>query len=425
MRHLGTVGAALALSLITAAGHAQSLADRVAAASEPRVQFTFAARPDVCGNGRSFIQVAGDQWYGSWTEGERRDSCGAGPVRVVLDRAGRDIVSISTFAGPPQPAAAGARDLGRVRASDAADYFLSLAERADGRVSRDAVLPAMLADSTDVGPRLLAIARNRSASRETRRTAIAWLGRPFDTRERAVSSIADVLVQIAKDDDDNQSVRQQALRTLGRLEHGAGTSQLMDLARDARRGWLAREALGALNASGDPRAREYLRDVVRRADQSDDVLAAAVRGVGGEYATGEDVKLIRDSYAKLPGDHSRDAALSAIATFGGADNVRWLLSLARDADQTMQTRRRAIRQAYRAGASLADVIKIYDESTDPQLKEEVLSVLVESGEKQATDKLMQIARSDENLSIRRKAVSVLSRSSDERVKKFLSDLVER
>jgi HEAT repeat protein len=425
MRHAQTLGAALTLSVVGAACQAQSLADRIAAASEPRVQFTYTARPEVCGNGRSFIQVAGDQWFGSWTEGDRRDSCAPGPVRVVLDRAGKDVVSIATFAGPAQPAAAGVRDLGRVRAADAAEYFLSLAERADGRVSRDAVLPAMLADSADVGSRLLAIARNQNAARETRRTAISWLGRPLDARERAVSTVADILVQIARNEDDNQSVRQAAMRTLGRLEHGAGTTQLIELARDTRRGWMAREAFGSLNTSGDPRARQYLRDVVRRAELPDEVMAAALRAVGGEYATGEDVKLIRDSYAKLPGDRSRDAALNAIANFGGGDNVRWLLSLARDADQPIQARRRAVRHAYQGGATVADIIKIYDESTDPQLKEEVLSVLVDSGEKQATDKLMQIARTDENLSIRRKAVSVLSRSSDERVKKFLSDLVER
>ena len=233
MRHVRTFGAAIALWLIASGGQAQSLADRVSAAAEPRVQFTYAARPDVCGNGRSFIQVAGDQWYGSWIEGERRDSCATGPVRVVLDRAGKDVVAIATFAGPEQPAAAGVRDLGLVRSADAANYFLTLAERADGRVSRDAVLPAMLADSVDVGSRLLAIARNQNAARETRRTAISWLGRSLDVRERPVTSIADVLVQIAKDDDDNQSVRQQALRTLGRLEHGAGTAQLMELARVA------------------------------------------------------------------------------------------------------------------------------------------------------------------------------------------------
>src|SRR5207248_2146262 len=144
-----------------------------------------------------------------------------------------------------------------------------------------------------------------------------------------------------------------------------------------------------LPASGDPRARQYLRDVVRKADLPDDVLVAAIRGVGGEYATAEDVRLLRDVYAKLPGDRSREAALSAIGTFGGTDNARWLMALARDANQTTSTRRRAIQHAYNGGAPLADVIKLYDDTTDPQLKDVVMAVLVESGEKQATDKLMQ------------------------------------
>jgi len=88
-------------------------------------------------------------------------------------------------------------------------------------------------------------------------------------------------------------------------------------------------------------------------------------------------------------------------------------------------RRRAIQHAYRGGAPVGEIIKLYDETTDSQLKDAVMSVLVESGEKQATDKLMQIAQKDESSSMRRRAVSVLSRSSDERVKKFLSELVDR
>ena len=426
MRHSLRLSAAVALSAFSVETlSAQSLADRIAGASDPRVQFTFAARPDVCGNGRSFIQVSGNQWYGSWNEGDRREPCVTGSVRVVLDRAGREVVSIATFAGPMPEVTPGITDLGRIRARDAAEYLLGLAERAEGRVSRDAVLPAMLADSVDVSARLLAIAKNQNAARETRRTAISWLGRPLDARERAVKDVTDALVQIAKDDDDNQEVRRQALRALARLEHGTGTAQLMALARESQRGWMAREALSALTSSGDPRARQYLREVVRRVELADDVLAASIRGVGGEYAIGEDIKLLRDIYAKLPGERSREAALSAIANFGGAENVRWLVAVARDGNQPVQTRRRALQHAYRGGATVAEIIKIYDETTDNQLKDAVMSVLVESGEKQATDKLMQIAQKDESTSIRRKAVSVLSRSSDERVKKFLSELIER
>lgn len=428
MRHSIKLGATLGVALLVLgpkSSSAQGLSERIASASQPRVQFSYAARSGVCGNGRSFINVHGNTWVGSWSDGDRREPCAEGPVRVVIDRAGREVVSVSTYVGPQTEQVEGIADLGRVRTRDASDYLLGLAERAEGRISRDAILPAVLADSVDPTARLLGIARNQNASRETRRSALSWLARPLDSRERSVASIATSLVAIARDEDDNQSVREQALRSLARLEHGAGTSALMELARDSNRSWLARQALSSLNASGDPRARQHLRDVVRAAALPDEILASAIKGLGGEYATGEDIRLIRATYGKLPGERSRDAAIEQVAQFGGAENVRWMLALAKDPDQPIRTRRRAIERAYRGGAGVAEISKIYDETTDMQIKESVLNALVESGEKSATDKLMQIARMDESTQMRRKAINVLGRSSDERVKKFLSDLAER
>lgn len=428
MKHVVKLGAGLAAVVIALAAQssgAQGLAERVASANQPRVQFSYAARSGVCGNGRTFINVMGNSWYGSWNDSDRREPCSEGPVRVVVDRAGREVVQVSAFVGPDSGSKEGITDLGRVRTRDAADYLLGLAERAEGRVSRDALLPAVLADSVDVTPRLLAIAKNQNSARETRRSAISWLSRPLDTRERSVNEISAALVAIAGDEDDNQSVRQQALRSLARLEHGAGTNALVTLARDATRSWLAREALASLTSSGDPRARQHLREVVRAATLPDEVLAAAIRGLGGEYATGEDVRIIREAHPKLPGERSREAAMQSIAQFGGAENVRWMLAMAKNPDQPIQSRRRAVMHAYRGGASVADLSKVYDETTDIQLKESVMNALVESGEKTATDKLMQIARMDESSQMRRKAINVLGRSSDERVKQFLTDLAGR
>lgn len=416
---------ALPLSAFGSSIGAQSLADRVASAPAGRVQFVYAARAGVCGNGRSFFTASGNMYFGSWNDSEGREPCTEGPMRVVLDRAGRDVVSISTYAGPVQPASDGTTDLGRVRAADAVNYLLSLAESAQGRVSRDAIMPAMLADSVNATPRLLAIARNQNSSRETRRTAISWLGRSLTEGERNVNDVATALVAIARDEDDNQSVRQSALRTLARLEHGGGTQALTTLANDASRSWLAREAVTSLTTSSDPRARTYLREVVARAALHDDVMTAAIRGVGNNYATGEDIKLLRDTYAKLPGDKSQSAAVSAIATFGGAENVRWLLALARNPDETSATRRRAMQQAYRGGTSVSEIIRIYDETTDSELKNAVMSTLMESGEKVAVDKLMQIARNDDSLTRRRRAISLLGRSSDERVREFLASIASR
>ena len=423
--HVVMAAALAAAALWPTHSAAQALAERVAGAPGSRVQFTYAGRPGVCGNGRSFVQVSGSMWFGSYSDGDRREPCEAGPVRVVIDRAGREIVSIATFVGPLPEQAPGVSDLGRVRAADAAAFLLGLAERADGRVSRDAIMPAVLADSTDPTARLIAVAGNQNAPRGTRRTAISWLGRPLDERGRPVADIARTLVGIARDADDNQSVRQHAMRTLARLEHGAGTPALIELARDAQRSWLAREAMASLNTSGDPRARDFLREVVRAAALGDDVLAGAIRGLGGEYARGEDIRLIRESWPKLPGERSREAAISSVATFGGADNVRWLLAVARDPDQPSATRRRAVSHAYRGGTAVTELVRLYDETTDPRLKDAIMSVLVQSGERAATDKLMQIARADASSQMRRKALTHLSRSSDQRVKEFLAGVVER
>ena len=55
-------------TLVVAAGSAaqsQSLANRVSAAPDGRVQFTFAARPGVCGNGRTYIQTGPNSFTGS------------------------------------------------------------------------------------------------------------------------------------------------------------------------------------------------------------------------------------------------------------------------------------------------------------------------------------------------------------------------
>src|SRR5688572_19197837 len=83
---------------------AQSLAARVDAAPAGHVQFSFAARPGVCGNGRTYIQTAPGSYQGSFyistAETLRNDPCEPGPVRVILDRAAPQINAVQTYVGP-------------------------------------------------------------------------------------------------------------------------------------------------------------------------------------------------------------------------------------------------------------------------------------------------------------------------------------
>jgi len=406
---------------------AQSLARRIASAPEGRVQFSFATRPGVCGNGKSYIQTGPNSFSGSWDDTRRMDPCVAGPVRVVLDRADRNVISLQTYVGPPS-VDPGTTDLGTVRPEEAADYLFSLAREAEGRVGREAIMPAMLADAGNMSGDLLAIGRDASRPRETRRSALSWLGQTAGLESSISPRVSDALLQIARDENDNMEVRRTALGVLSRLDHGAGIPPLIELARanlSGDRTWLSKESLGALARSGDPRARDFLRSVVQRNDVPDDVLFTAIRGLGTEYATGRDAELLRQIYPRLTGERSRDAVLSALADIGGTENTRWLLGIARDENAPIAARRRALSYASRAGVPTADLVKLYDTTTDPQMKDALISFYAQSGDRLAVDKLLSIAKNDENPGIRRRTIAQLSRSEDPRVKEFLKDLIER
>jgi HEAT repeat protein len=430
-RRLRTSACGLILSAIVApATAAQSLASRINAVREGRVSFSFAAREGVCGNGRSFISVGSDVHIGSYSvmsDGRTSEPCQRGPIRVVLDRADGGVIDLNTYVGNPV-SEAGAVDagtsLGAVRAADAAQYLIGLAASVEGKPGRDAILPAVLADSVDVTPQLLAIARDEARPRETRRSAISWVGRQTDAPGTGARA-AEALVRIARNENDNNNVRQQALRTLARLDHGAGIPSLMELARGGGDTWLTRESVQALAQSGDPRARGYLRSVVERADLPDALLEVAIRGVGREFATARDAELLRQVYPKLTSERTKQSVINALGEIGGSANERWLLGVVRDENERQSLRRQALNHARRSGAPMTELVAMYDRTTDPAMKEMLISVYVESGERVATDKLISILRSEENRQLRRRAISHLRKSEDPRVKAELTKIVDQ
>ena len=421
------IGAALAGAAIQSAG-AQSLADRVNNAPDGRVQFSFAARPGVCGNGKTYIRTGPDSYYGTyygnWNEMTRTEPCEAGPVRVVVDRADKLPIAVQAYVGPLS-VERGATDLGKVRAQDAADYLLSLAGKVDGRAGRDAIFPALLADSANTSAALVSIAKNQSLPRETRRTALTYMGRSTDGMPTIPATVTEQLLGIARDETDNQSVRQQALSVLGRLDHGAGIPPLIDLSKQTQNSWLARESMSTLARSGDPRARQYLRTAVRRTDLPDEVLTVALRALGGEFATSQDAALLRELYPKLTSDRSREAVFSALSELGGAENTKWLIDMAKNENEQLQTRRRAAEAASRAGASISELVRMYDTTTDPQMKESLISIYIRNGEPAAVDKLLSIMKVEQNMSVRRSVINRLSQSDNPRIRQALLDLVQR
>ncbi len=428
-------GALLFGALLTAPTYAQAqsgaLAQRIASAPAGNVQFAYTARDGVCGDGRTWFTTGNGSWYSSGSSSMNvnvnsamtRPDCAVGPVRVVLVRVDREIVDVTVQAGPLTPEER-AHDLGVVPARDASTYLLSLAARLDGKPGRASLLPAMLADSTRAASALLAIARDQDRPRDTRRSAMTWLSREAVESGEA-SQAVQALSGIARDVDEQRPIRTSAIGALPRLDAGDGVRELVRMADDSADPWLASQAVDALGRTGDPRAREALRRVVTRSEAPDEVRAAAIRGLMQSYATTADAEFLRSRFTALTGPKSRDAVITALAGMGGKPNAEWLMTVARDASVPTTLRRKAISVSERAGVSATDLVALYDRVEERDLRDATVAALAAGGTRAGTDKLLDIAKRDTDVQIRRRAVNHLSRNEDPRVQAALKEIVVR
>jgi HEAT repeats len=252
-------GAALVMGIPAGA---QSLSERVGAVRQGTVEFHFASRPGVCGNGDDGVSVGRSMHVGRY-DADDAWSCEPGPVRVRLQLEDGAVRDIRTSVGRARPSSADGRvtDLGIVSASAAAAYFLQLGRTADSHVSNRAIMPAVLADSTYPWRELLAIAGDTATrSRGTRSSAELWLSRfagaKLSGRENDLSAIDDETVS------DESQARGSAVFALAQLRNHEGIPPLLQVARSNRDAYVRRQALFWLGQSGDPRALRLFEEIL-------------------------------------------------------------------------------------------------------------------------------------------------------------------
>ena len=400
------------------------LRSRVEGSGDARVQFRYAARADVCGMGNS-ISVGRSTFISTGNtgvfEGSDRFVCRRGPVVVRITRSGGQVVGVAVEIAS-ESSLEGVTDLGTVAGAAAAEYLLDLAARADGRPGREAILPAVLADSATVWPGLMALARNRDLSRSVRQGAINWLGRELDrTSPEDARRASAALVTLASDPEETLPVRQSAVSVLARSER-ADLSALTRMANGTD-AWLRQAAIQALSGSGDPRAREYLRTAFQDPALPEQLRVSVIRGLGREYATMKDLELLRARYPSLGSIAAKQAVLSVLGDQGGGANLQWLLGVAGNVEESPEVRAQAVEAAQRAGASTAQIGKLYDQAPDRRSKESAINALFKNGDRSAVDILVRIARTETDATVRRSLINRLGRLEDERVKTLLKDLI--
>ena len=260
-RALGISTVILAV-LIPGGSKAQSLSRRIAAAPDGKVRLEFATKPELCGNGNYITRGNHNRmsWDSDYSEDvEYSDECAISPVRLVLQKSGGQIVKIRAYVGGRWRAPIGTvTSLGPVSTREATDYLMSVASSASSQAAGEAIFPMTIADSVEIWPGLLRLARDDSRPNNVRTQSVFWLGQIAG--ETITRNLADLTGETAVD----REIRKQAVFALSQRPQRDGVPALIQIARSNRDPEIRKNALFWLGQSRDPRALALFEEILSK-----------------------------------------------------------------------------------------------------------------------------------------------------------------
>ncbi len=158
--------------------------------------------------------------------------------------------------------------------------------------------------------------------------------------------------------------------------------------------------------------------------------------VGGRWATSADVTDLGVvdateaaryllSVAPSLGGHNANEAISAAAIADATTIAPELTRLVQNGDAPIDTRKDALFWLGESDIGVAEFARLYDRSQPFALREQWTFVLSQRHEDPALDKLIEIAREDSDVEIRKRAMFWLGQSRDPKAIQFLHDLILR
>ena len=183
-------------------------------------------------------------------------------------------------------------------------------------------------------------------------------------------------------------------------------------------------ALYALAQHRSPSARLSLRRFAELSSVPTDLRAKAVYYIGQGRRGGDESEYLRALFAKTVSPDLREVVIQAFANQKTADRTTWLLGVARDRNQELGPRKKALFHAGQGMIELKELLALYDElSGQPEMQEVRLYVYAQRKEPEITDKLIHIARTENSLELRKKAVQWVGGRKEPHARQFVIDLL--
>jgi FOG: HEAT repeat len=252
-----------------------------------------------------------------------------------------------------------------------------------------------------------------------RRNAVFMLGRRGDAESSAL------LMTVAKSDPD-AGVRGEAISFLARIPGDAGLNALEEMLRTESDERIQRAVVRALTSSDNQKAHASMRALIDRKDAPLALRVEAVNSFNSDRATTDDATYLRNLYGKADNDRLKEAIIGAVSRMGGSENDQFVFNIARNTNESSQLRAMALSRYFRSSTgSVADLSKLYDSADSYNLRSQIINVLANRKEPEATDKLIDIVKNSTVLQLRTQAISALQRKNDPRSIQLLTDILDR
>ena len=274
-------------------------------------------------------------------------------------------------------------------------------------------------EDADAMPILREVLKKRGECTEVmRRKAV------FIVAQTKLAETADVLLSVATTDPD-MSVRKEAVRWLGDVRSDRAINVLDSILRSTNEDAIRDAALFALSNHNDPRARQAVRRYAESASTSNEGRIKAITYIGIHSGKPEDGTFLISLYPKLTDAKARRAVVRALGDIEVKASWDFLMRVAQDPGEDISVRKDALFWAEQGDIPTADLIAVENRLDDPKLREHYVFVLSQRNETAATDRLIAIARSHQDVEMRKKAIFWLGQKRDPRVRQILMEIINQ
>ena len=244
----------------------------------------------------------------------------------------------------------------------------------------------------------------------------------FIVSQKRGGDVEDILLGTARNDP-SPKVREQAVFWLSQVNTERALGYLEDILKNSSDDRIADKAIFAISQHNSARASQMLRDYASNQNADFKLRDKAIFWLGQRRGN-ENATFLRELYAKERDAKLKDKIIFALSQQRGNDT--WLMEVATNENETIEMRKKALFWAgQNRSTSVAQLSALYDRMGSREMKDQLIFVYSQRREREAVDKLMDIAKKESDRELRKKAIFWLGQSKDPRAAEFLMQLINQ